>query len=87
MTMARNLLSGNGLVVAPLDPPALWGPLLGVLVCAPVDLFTTSPRVVHQIVYAVALTAFLIASSYAARALWDAPAGHVAVCLSSQAAR
>jgi hypothetical protein len=80
MMMARNLLAGNGLVVAPLDPPALWRPLLGALVCAFVELFTSSPRLVYQIVYAVSLTAFSIASFYAARALWDATAGHVA-CL------
>jgi len=80
MMMARNLLAGNGLVVAPLDPPALWRPLLGALVCASVELFTSSPRLVYQIVYAVSLTTFLIASFYAARALWDATAGHVA-CL------
>src|ERR1035441_1290094 len=80
MMMARNLLAGNGLVVAPLDPPALWRPLLGALVCASVELFTTSPRLIYQIVYAVALTTFSIASFYAARALWDATAGHVA-CL------
>jgi hypothetical protein len=80
MMMARNLLTGNGLVVAPLDPPALWRPLLGALVCAFVELFTSSPRLVYQIVYAVSLTAFLVASFYAARALWDAAAGHVA-CL------
>src|ERR1035441_1041118 len=47
--MAKNLLAGNGLVVAPLDPPALWRPLLGALVCALVELFTTSPRLVYQI--------------------------------------
>jgi hypothetical protein len=80
MMMARNLLAGNGLVVAPLDPPALWRPLLGALVCAFVELFTGNPRVVYQIVYAVSLTTFLIASFYAARALWDATAGHVS-CL------
>jgi hypothetical protein len=80
MMMAKNLLAGNGLVVAPLDPPALWRPLLGALVCAFVELFTTSPRAVYQIVYAVSLTTFLIASFYAARALWDAAAGHIA-CL------
>jgi len=80
MMMAKNLLAGNGLVVAPLDPPALWRPLLGALVCAFVELFTTSPRLVYQIVYAVSLTTFLIASFYAARALWDAAAGYMA-CL------
>ena len=80
MMMAKNLLAGNGLIVAPLDPPALWRPLLGALVCAFVELFTTSPRLVYQIVYAVSLTTFLIASFYAARALWDAAAGHAA-CL------
>ncbi|MGA2739154.1 MAG: hypothetical protein ABSG65_17080 [Bryobacteraceae bacterium] len=80
MMMAKNLLAGNGLIVAPLDPPALWRPLLGALVCASVELFTTSPRLVYQIVYAVSLTVFLVASFYAARALWDAAAGHVA-CL------
>src|SRR5580698_10372501 len=80
MMMARNLLAGNGLVVAPLDPPALWRPLLGALVCAFVELFTSSPRLIYQIVYAVSLTTFLIASFYAARALWDAAAGHAA-CL------
>lgn len=80
MMMAKNLLAGNGLVVAPLDPPALWRPLLGALVCAFVELFTTSPRLVYQIVYAVSLTTFLMASFYAARALWDAAAGHAA-CL------
>ena len=80
MMMAKNLLAGNGLIVAPLDPPALWRPLLGALVCAFVELFTSSPRLVYQIVYAVSLTTFLIASFYAARALWDAAAGHAA-CL------
>lgn len=55
-------------------------PLLGALVCAFVELFTTNPRLVYQIVYAVFLTTFLIASLYAAHALWDAAAGHVA-CL------
>jgi hypothetical protein len=80
MMMAKNLLAGNGLIVAPLDPPALWRPLLGALACAFVELFTTSPRLVYQIVYAVSLTVFLAASFYAARALWDAAAGHVA-CL------
>jgi len=80
MMMAKNLLAGNGLVVAPLDPPALWRPLLGALVCAFVELFTTSPRAVYQIVYAVSLTTFSIASFYAARALWDAAGGHAA-CL------
>lgn len=80
MMMAKNLLAGNGLVVAPLDPPALWRPLLGALACALVELFTPSPRLVYQIVYAVSLTTFLIASFYAASALWDATAGHLA-CL------
>jgi hypothetical protein len=78
MMMAKNLLAGNGLIAAPLDPPALWRPLLGALVCAFVELFTSSPRLVYQIVYAVSLTTFLIASFYAARALWDAAAGHAA---------
>jgi hypothetical protein len=31
MMTAKNLRAGNGLVVARLDPPALWRPLLGAI--------------------------------------------------------
>lgn len=80
LMMGRNLLLGNGLTLAPLDPPALYRPVLGALLCASVELFTTDPFAVCRIVYAVSLTVFLIASFYAARALWDRTAGHAA-CL------
>lgn len=80
LMMGRNLLRGYGLVVAPLDPPALWRPLFGVLLCAFVELFTTDPYVIYQTVYTLSLTVFLISAFYAARTLWGATAGHVA-CL------
>ena len=80
MMIARNMLLGRGFVVAPLDPPALWRPPLGVFLCAAVELFNTDPFVIYRLIYAVALTTFLITSFYAAKALWDTTAAHVA-CL------
>lgn len=67
-------------MVAPLDPPRSGVLCSAQLVCAFAELFTSNPRLVYQIVYAVSLTTFLVASLYAARAQWDAAAGHAA-CL------
>ena len=59
--MGRNLLLGNGFVMAPLDPPALGRPLLGPVLCAVVELFSTDPYVIFRTIYATALTVFLAA--------------------------
>ena len=80
MMIGQNLLAGNGPIVAPLDPPALWRPPLGSFLCAFVELFTADPCSIYRIIYSVSLTAFLITAFYTARALWGATAGHVA-CL------
>jgi hypothetical protein len=80
MMIGKNLLLGNGFVIAPLDPPALGRPLLGPLLCAVVELFSTDPYVIFRVIYAVALTAFLVTMFYAAKALWDTAAAHLA-CL------
>jgi hypothetical protein len=80
MMIGRNLLLGNGFVMAPLDPPALGRPLLGPLLCAVVELFSTDPYVIFRVIYATALTVFLITMFYAAKALWDTAAAHLA-CL------
>jgi hypothetical protein len=78
MMIGRNLLLGNGFVMAPLDPPALWRPPFAVFLCALVELFNTDPFIVYRAIYAVSLTTFLIASFYAAKALWDTTAAHLA---------
>jgi hypothetical protein len=78
MMIGRNLLLGNGFVMAPLDPPAVGRPLLGPLLCAVVELFSTDPYVIFRTIYAVALTVFLVTMFYAAKALWDTAAGHLA---------
>ena len=76
--MGRNLLRGYGLVVAPLDPPALWRPLLGALICALIERFVTDPFIVYRVIYSISLSVFLVATFYAARELWGRTAGHVA---------
>jgi hypothetical protein len=78
MMIGRNLLLGKGFVMAPLDPPALGRPLLGPLLCAVVELFNTDPYVIFRVIYATALTVFLITMFYAAKALWDTAAAHLA---------
>jgi hypothetical protein len=78
MMMGRNLLLGNGFVMAPLDPPALGRPLLGPVLCAVVELFSTDPYVIFRTIYATALTVFLVTMFYVAKALWDTAAAHLA---------
>ncbi len=80
LMMAKNWLAGSGLIVAPLDPPALWRPLLGPLVCVPVECVTSDPFLIYRIIYTASLTVLLVCSFYAARKLWDVAAGHLA-CL------
>ena len=81
MMMGRNLLLGNGLVVAPGDPPAIWRPVLGAGLCAVVEIFTSDPFRIYRILYTASLTTFLVCMFYAARALWGVLAAHVAAML------
>jgi hypothetical protein len=77
MMIGRNLLLGNGFVMAPLDPPVLGRPPLGPVLCAVVELFSTDPYVIFRVIYAAALTVLLITIFYAAKALWDTAAAHL----------
>jgi len=59
------------------DPPALWRPPLGGLLCALVELFTTDPQLIYRLLYTVSLTTFLITSFYAVKALWGTMAANL----------
>lgn len=78
MMVAKNLLLGNGFIVAPLDPPQLWRPPFAVFLCAAVELFNTDPFVIYRVIYAVSLITFLVTAFYAAQLLWDTAAAHLA---------
>jgi hypothetical protein len=80
MMIGRNLLAGRGPIVAVLDPPALWRPPLGWLLCAALEVFVRDPFRIFQILYASAVTLLAATAFYVARKVWGLVAAHAA-CL------
>jgi hypothetical protein len=78
MMIGHNLLIGRGYIVAPLDPPALWRPMLGSFVCAAVELITRDPLLVFEIVYTASLAIFTASIFYTAHRIWGRIAAHAA---------
>ena len=80
MMIGANLLAGRGPIVAVLDPPALWRPPLGWLLCAAVETLVRDPFRVFQVLYTVSLATCAVTGFYLARKLWGLVAAH-AVCV------
>ena len=80
MMIGRNLLAGRGPVVAVLDPPALWRPPLGWMMCAAVETVVRDPFRVFQVLYTLSVAGALVGLFHAARRAWGLAAAHAA-CL------
>jgi hypothetical protein len=80
MMIGGNLLAGRGPIVAVLDPPALWRPPLGSLLCAAIEIFVRDPFRIFQIVYTASVISLLVTTFYVARKVWGLIAAHAA-CL------
>jgi hypothetical protein len=80
MMIGANVLAGHGPIVGVLDPPAIWRPPLGWLLCACGELFVRDPLLLFQGLYTFCITAFLAASFYVAKRTWGLAAAH-ATCV------
>jgi hypothetical protein len=75
--IGKNLLSGNGYIVAPLDPPAIWRPVFIPFLCALTEIITKDPKLIFRIIYTISLTNFIIWSFYILKIIHNKKAGHI----------
>jgi hypothetical protein len=81
MMIGRNLLSGNGYIVAPLDPPAIWRPVFTPFLCAVIEIFTKDPFLIFKIMLSASLTTLIISSFYIMKETANLKAAHISAYL------
>jgi hypothetical protein len=76
MLIARNLLRGQGFVVSPLDPPALWRPPLAVLALVPLEWLFDDPKIIYKVFATLCLSATTVTLFYLMKRIGGIAAAH-----------